>query len=94
MAEDAEDRSWPESARLIEVTLDEASLGRDNTDVEHEREVAIFDLLETNNFALEGHDGAGPYTLHLSLASYSPWPMPIARRFSTSCCRCRPFAAS
>jgi uncharacterized protein (UPF0262 family) len=53
-------------ARLIEVTLDEGSIGRNNAEVEHEREVAIFDLLEKNSFALEGHDG--PYTLHLSLA--------------------------
>ncbi|MGH6735063.1 MAG: UPF0262 family protein [Methyloceanibacter sp.] len=70
MAENDEEdlRSWPETARLVEVTVDEASLGRDNAEVEHEREVAIFDLLEKNNFALEGHDGVGPYTLHLSLA--------------------------
>jgi uncharacterized protein (UPF0262 family) len=67
-AEETEDRTWPETARLIEVTLDEASLGRDNSEVEHEREVAIFDLLENNVFTLEGHDGEGPYTLHLSLA--------------------------
>lgn len=57
-----EDRS-----RLVEVTLDQASIGRNNAEVEHEREVAIFDLLEKNSFALEGHDG-GPYTLNLSLA--------------------------
>ena len=67
MAEE-EERSWPETARLTEVTLDEASLGRDNAEVEHEREVAIFDLLEKNSFALEGHGGSGPYTLRLSLA--------------------------
>ncbi len=54
-------------ARLIEVTLDQASIGRNNAEVDHEREVAIFDLLEKNSFALEGHDG-GPYTLNLSLA--------------------------
>jgi len=65
---ETEDRTWPETARLIEVSLDEASLGRDNSEVEHEREVAIFDLLEKNVFRLEGHDGEGPYTLHLSLA--------------------------
>ena len=58
----AEDRS-----RLVEVTLDQASIGRNNAEVEHEREVAIFDLLEKNSFAIEGHDG-GPYTLNLSLA--------------------------
>jgi uncharacterized protein (UPF0262 family) len=56
-----------ERARLVEVTLDQASIGRNNAEVDHEREVAIFDLLEKNSFALEGHDG-GPYTLHLSLA--------------------------
>jgi uncharacterized protein (UPF0262 family) len=67
MAESEAEQSWPEQARLVEVTLDEASIGRNNAEVEHEREVAIFDLLERNAFALEGHDG-GPYTLHLSLA--------------------------
>ncbi len=56
-----------EQARLVEVTLDQASIGRNNAEVDHEREVAIFDLLEKNSFALEGHDG-GPYTLNLSLA--------------------------
>jgi uncharacterized protein (UPF0262 family) len=54
-------------SRLVAVTLDQASIGRNNAEVEHERDVAIFDLLEKNSFALEGHDG-GPYTLHLSLA--------------------------
>lgn len=67
MAEAEVEQLWPEQARLVEVTLDEASIGRNNAEVEHEREVAIFDLLERNAFALEGHDG-GPYTLHLSLA--------------------------
>jgi uncharacterized protein (UPF0262 family) len=67
MAEAEVEQSWPEQARIVEVTLDEASIGRNNAEVEHEREVAIFDLLERNAFALEGHDG-GPYTLHLSLA--------------------------
>jgi uncharacterized protein (UPF0262 family) len=59
--------SVDERSRLVEVTLDQASIGRNNAEVEHERDVAIFDLLEKNSFALEGHDG-GPYTLHLSLA--------------------------
>jgi uncharacterized protein (UPF0262 family) len=56
-----------ERARLVERHLDQASIGRNNAEVDHEREVAIFDLLEKNSFALEGHDG-GPYTLSLSLA--------------------------
>jgi uncharacterized protein (UPF0262 family) len=62
-----EQQTWRDEARLIEVTLDEASIGRNNSEVEHEREVAIFDLLERNRFALETHE-AGPYTLRLSLA--------------------------
>ena len=67
-AENTEDRTWTEDAKLIEVTLDEASLGHNNSEVEHEREVAIFDLLEENNFTLESNEHGGPYTLHLSLA--------------------------
>lgn len=54
--------------RLVEVTLDEDSIGRGNTDIEHERAVAIYDLLEENRFAPIGHDG-GPYTLALSIQS-------------------------
>lgn len=52
--------------RLVSVTLDEATIGRANEDVEHEREVAIYDLLEMNYFAPVGHAG-GPYALHLSI---------------------------
>ena len=52
--------------RLVAVTLDEESIGRSNPDVEHERAVAIYDLLEQNIFAPVGHDG-GPYALHLSI---------------------------
>jgi uncharacterized protein (UPF0262 family) len=52
--------------RLAAVTLDEETIGRSNEDVEHEREVAIYDLLEQNTFAPVGHDG-GPYALHLSI---------------------------
>lgn len=68
MTEISDDITFPETARLLAVTLDEASLGRDSVEVEHEREVAIFDLLEKNNFLLEADDQDGPYTLHLSLA--------------------------
>ena len=62
-------RAKPHAAdkqRLVSVTLDEASIGRSNPDVEHEREVAIYDLLEQNSFKPVGHDG-GPYTLRLSI---------------------------
>jgi uncharacterized protein (UPF0262 family) len=53
--------------RLVEVTLDEKSIGRSNPDVEHERAVAIYDLIEENSFAPEGHN-SGPYTLQLGIA--------------------------
>lgn len=53
--------------RLTAVTLDEASLGRTNDDVEHERRVAIYDLLEDNSFKPVGHHG-GPYTLQLGIS--------------------------
>jgi uncharacterized protein (UPF0262 family) len=53
--------------RLIEITLDQKSLGRTNANIEHEREVAIFDILDGNAFRVDGMD-AGPYTLNLSLA--------------------------
>ena len=52
--------------RLVSVQLDEASIGRANADIEHEREVAIYDLIEMNYFAPAGHDG-GPFALHLSV---------------------------
>jgi uncharacterized protein (UPF0262 family) len=51
---------------LVKVTLDEASIGRSNPDIEHERAVAIYDLLEENVFAPHDHDD-GPYALHLSI---------------------------
>ncbi len=57
----------PASNRLASVTLDEGSIGRSNPDVEHERAVAIYDLLEDNVFAPVDHSG-GPYALHLGIA--------------------------
>ena len=52
--------------RLVAVTLDEETIGRSNPDVEHERQVAIYDLLEQNFFAPVGHSD-GPYELRLSI---------------------------
>lgn len=51
--------------RLCDVVLDD-SIGRSTPDVEHERAVAIFDLIEENTFEPLGHVG-GPYRLHISL---------------------------
>lgn len=57
-------------ARLIKVALDEKSVVRRSPEVEHERAVAIYDLLEENAFKPlgEGLQGAeGPYALHLRI---------------------------
>ena len=53
--------------RLIDVKLDDASIGRATPDVEHERAVAIFDLIEENSFRPVGDDVGGPYKLLLSV---------------------------
>ncbi len=52
--------------RIVNLNLDERSVLRRNPDVEHERAVAIFDLLEENSFAPVGHEG-GPYSLTLAI---------------------------
>lgn len=52
--------------RLVDVQLDPNSLAVANPDVEHERRVAIFDLLEDNEFEIIDGD-EGPYILNLSV---------------------------
>ncbi len=54
------------AARLIEVVIDEPTLVRRSPDAEHERRVAIYDLVEENRFAPQGLP-EGPYVLRLSL---------------------------
>lgn len=54
-------------SRLYEINLDQATIARKNPNVEHEREVAIYDILESNEFKLVGRDD-GPYRLRLSIA--------------------------
>jgi uncharacterized protein (UPF0262 family) len=58
--------SGTDQARLIDIELDE-SIGRSTLDVEHERAVAIFDLIEENSFCPVNDQGTGPYRLKLSL---------------------------
>jgi len=50
--------------RILDIVLDEANLVHLNPDIEHERRVAIFDLLEDNLFQPVG-SLIGPYRLHL-----------------------------
>ena len=51
--------------RLAAVTLDEDSIGRGNRDQEHERAIAIYDILEEIHFSIPGREG--PYALNLGL---------------------------
>ena len=55
-----------EKNRLVAVTLDEDSIGRSSSDIEHERATAIYDLIEENAFAPVGHDD-GPYVLQIGI---------------------------
>ena len=52
---------------IVAVTLDEESIGRSGPDIEPERAIAIYDLIEQNLFVPDGHDGTGPFTLHIGI---------------------------
>ena len=52
--------------RVVAVTLDEESIGRSGPDIEHERAIAIYDLVEKNLFVPEGNH-TGPFTLHIGI---------------------------
>src|SRR3974390_735254 len=41
---------------LIAINFDGASIRRGNPNIDHERDVAVFDILEANSFALSGRD--------------------------------------
>ena len=56
--------------RIIDITLDEHTILWRNADIEQERRIAIFDLIEGNYFkpAREYPDGySGPYRIALSV---------------------------
>jgi len=52
--------------RLYAIELDPRSIANNNPNIEHEREVAIFDILDGNTFAIAGCDD-GPYRLALAI---------------------------
>ena len=52
--------------KLVSVNLDDTLSRTFSADVDHERKVAIYDLLESNTFQVEGKD-TGPYALNLSI---------------------------
>lgn len=57
--------------RICHIEIDEKGLVRPTPEIEQERRVAIFDLLEENRFALPMRDGRavpeGPYRLGLAI---------------------------
>jgi uncharacterized protein (UPF0262 family) len=52
--------------RIVKISLDEQSVVRRTREIEQEREIAIYDLLEANQFAPQGSAG-GPYNLVLGI---------------------------
>lgn len=52
--------------RLVSVEIDEVSIGRSSPNIDHERQVAIHDLIEENSFSLPDRD-RGPYALKLAV---------------------------
>jgi len=56
----------PKARRIVDIALDEESVARRTPEVEHERAVALFDLLEENDFCLVEGD-PGPYRLHIAI---------------------------
>jgi len=56
----------PDTKKIASIFLDEHTVLRRSPQVEHERKVAIYDLLEENHFNPIG-DYSGPYNLHLSI---------------------------
>ncbi|MDR5650995.1 UPF0262 family protein [Ruixingdingia sedimenti] len=57
--------------RICQIDIDETGLAAPTPEIEQERRVAIFDLLEDNSFALPAREGRaippGPYRLRLSI---------------------------
>ena len=54
------------SERIAKITLDESSIKHRTMEVEHERSVAVADLLGDNVFAPVGME-CGPYDVHLRI---------------------------
>jgi uncharacterized protein (UPF0262 family) len=52
--------------RIVDISLDDRTVIRRSPEVEHELNVAIYDILETNTFAPVG-EFKGPYKVHLSI---------------------------
>jgi uncharacterized protein (UPF0262 family) len=58
--------SATKARRIVDISLDERSVARRSPEVEHERTVALADLLDENDFALVG-GAPGPYRLRIGV---------------------------
>ena len=76
--------------RIVDIALDEESVARRTPEVEHERAVALFDLLEENDFVLVGGE-PGPYRLHIGIFEqrlvFDVRDCATTASCATSCCR-------
>ena len=58
-------------SRIIRVEIDDSAVAPATPEMEQERRVAIFDLIEDNSFAIPGRDGqpapGGPFVLDLGI---------------------------
>ena len=58
-------------SKIIEIEIDDSALPPPTPEIEQERKVAVFDLLEDNSFQILAREGreapAGPYKLKLSI---------------------------
>ncbi len=64
------------TSRISHIEIDDSNLAPPTPEIEQERRVAIFDLLEDNSFVLPGRDDAvvpeGPYRLALAIRERRP----------------------
>jgi len=61
------DNSEHSTECIARIELDEHTVIRRSPQIEHERKVAIYDLLEENSFEPVSEGLCGPYSLHLSI---------------------------
>lgn len=58
-------------SKIVQIEIDDSALPPPTPEIEQERKVAIFDLLENNSFSLPARDGRdvpeGPYRLFLAI---------------------------
>ena len=62
---DRKARPMPADRHLTSIQIDEASLASRGSEIDHERKVAMHDLLQENSFNPVGIEHEGPYALSL-----------------------------